>query len=83
MEREAAALAVLITLEEPTRPMVSEAKGVGQYKFEEMGRKYDRISIVTAKEIVEGGKRLEIPMSLEVLKAAQKAVDSEEQLELL
>ena len=48
-----------------------------------MGRNYDKISIVTIKEIVEDGKRLEIPMSLEVVKAAQKAAAPEEQLELL
>jgi hypothetical protein len=30
-----------------------------------MGHTYDKISIVTIREIIEGGKRLEIPMSLE------------------
>ena len=74
MEREQAALAVLLTLAAPTRPMFSEAKGAGQYRHEEMGRSYDRISIVTIVEIIEQGKRLEIPMSLEVLKAAQTMV---------
>ena len=72
MEDENAALAVLITLEEPRGPMVKEAKAAGQYKHEKMGRNYDEISIVTIKEIVEEGKRLEIPMSVEVVKAAQK-----------
>jgi site-specific DNA-methyltransferase (adenine-specific) len=78
MEREQAALAVLITLEEPSRPMLSEAKAAGQYRHENMGRSYDRISIVTVKKIVEGGKRLEIPMSLEVIKAAQRGIDAEQ-----
>ena len=82
MEREQAAMAVLITLESPTKPMLLEAKAAGQYRHEEMGRSYDRISIVEVREIVDEGKRLEIPMSLEVLKAAQR-VDSSEQLELL
>jgi DNA modification methylase len=82
MEREAAALAVLITLEEPTRAMVNEAKKAGQFRHEDMGRSYDRISIVTVKDIVETGERLAIPMSLEVLKAAQRAEDSE-QVQLL
>ena len=48
-----------------------------------MGRSYDRISIVTIKSIVEDGNRLDIPMSLEVVKAAQKAATQEEQMELL
>lgn len=76
MGREEAALAVLITLEDPSKPMVAEAKAAEQYKHEDMGRAYDKISIVTIREIIEGGKRLEIPMSLEVLKTAQQAVDT-------
>ncbi|MHB8301756.1 MAG: DNA methyltransferase [Acidobacteriaceae bacterium] len=82
MEREQSALAVLISLEGPTRPMVKEAKAVGQYRHETMGRSYDRISIVTIQEIVEGGKRLDLPLSIEVVKAAQTAIN-EEQLDLL
>ena len=82
MQREEAAMAVLITLEVPTRPMLNEAKGAGQYKHEEMGRSYDSISIVTVKEIVEDGKRLEIPMSLEVLRAAQTVIPKD-QIDLL
>jgi site-specific DNA-methyltransferase (adenine-specific) len=62
--------------------MIAEAKSAGQYKHEDMGRSYDRISIVKIKEIVEEGKRLEIPMSLEVLKAAQRA-DDDAQMDLL
>ena len=82
MGREEAALAVLITLENPSGPMIREAKAAGQYRHEEMGRSYDRISIVTIKEIVEEGKRLEIPMSLEVLAAAQRAINKAAQLSL-
>jgi site-specific DNA-methyltransferase (adenine-specific) len=82
MAREEAVLGVFIALEEPTGPMVKEAKAVGQFKHKDMGHGYDRISIVTIREIVEDGKRLEIPMSLEVLKAAQQAADTG-QLDLL
>jgi len=82
MAREQAELGVIITLEEPSGPMLKEAKAVGHYKHQDMGRNYDRISIVTVREIVEEGKRLEIPMSLEVLKAA-KAVAVAEQPDLL
>jgi hypothetical protein len=82
MNRDGATLAILITLEEPSGPMSKNAKAAGQYHHADMGRSYDVISIVTVKEIVEDGKRLEIPMSLEVLKAAQKAATSE-QIELL
>jgi len=41
-----------------------------------MGRTYDRISIVSVQDIVENGQRLEIPMSVDVLKkAASKKQD--------
>lgn len=82
MTREKAALAVLITLEDPSGPMRREAKEAGRYRHESMARDYDRISIVTVSEIVEGGKRLEIPMSLEVLAAGKRAPDAE-QVDLL
>ena len=46
-----------------------------------MGRNYDQISIVTIKEIIEEDRRLEIPMSLEVVAAAKRAVQ-EKQIEM-
>lgn len=73
MERERAELAVLITLEEPSGPMLKDASAAGSYRHEAMGKSYDRIKVVTVKEIIEQDKRLDIPMSLEVLKAAQRA----------
>jgi site-specific DNA-methyltransferase (adenine-specific) len=81
MEKDGAALAMLITLEHPTKPMKDDAKAAGRYDHAEMGKSYDRLSIVTIEEILDG-ERLEIPMSMEVLKSAQKAV-LEEQLSLL
>jgi len=81
MEREQATLAVLIVLANPTRHMIREAKAAGIYEHQEMGRSYDRISIVTIREIVEADRRLDIPMSLDVLKAAQRASGEAVQLE--
>ena len=80
MGRENAAIAVLITLEEPSGPMVKEAKAAGQYRHEVMGRNYDRIGIVTAQELIDG-KRLDLPMSVEVVAAAKRAVQ-DKQIEL-
>ena len=71
MTREGAEMAVLITLEPSTTPMRTEAKTAGTYKNPIMDKNYDRIQIVTIQEIVEEKKRLELPMSLEVLKKAQ------------
>jgi DNA modification methylase len=71
MQRESAAMAVLITLEPPTTPMIREAKAVGLYHHDLMDRNYDAIQIVTIQDMIENGKVLDIPMSLEVLKEAQ------------
>lgn len=71
MQREEAAMAILITLQPSTPPMAAEAKGAGLYHHDLMGRNYDAIQIVTIQDMIENGKLLDIPMSLEVLKAAQ------------
>jgi len=82
MEREEAAMATLITLEKITEPMRQEAKTAGQFHHEMMGRDYDRIQIVTIEEMLDGS-RMELPLALEVLKAAErKGVHSTEQPEL-
>jgi site-specific DNA-methyltransferase (adenine-specific) len=81
MGRENAVLGVLITLEKPSRVMLAEAKKAGQYRHDMMGQSYNKISIVTIQEIVEQHKRLEIPMSLEVVAAAKRAVE-DKQIEL-
>lgn len=77
MEKVRAVMGVFITLDEPTGPMIQDAKSAGRYRHEETGRTYDRIRIVTVREIVEDRKRLEIPLSLRVLKAARRAVQEE------
>lgn len=74
MQREAAAMAILITLEQPTTPMIHEAKSAGLYHHDLMNRNYDTIQIVTIQDMIEHGKVLDIPMSLDVLKAAQLKV---------
>jgi site-specific DNA-methyltransferase (adenine-specific) len=74
MEREKAVMAVLITLEKPTHSMTEDAKAAGTFYHEMMNRSYDKIQIVTVQEIIEQDKRLDIPMSLEVMKAARSVV---------
>jgi site-specific DNA-methyltransferase (adenine-specific) len=82
MAREGAAMATFITLKDSTAPMRAEAKSAGVYQHPLMQRSYDKIQIVTVQEIVEQEKRLDIPMSLEVLKAAQVKAKGE-QLDLI
>ena len=82
MQREGAALATFITLEESTGPMRNEAKAAGFYRHELMGRDYDRIQIVTVTQLLEDKKRLDIPLSVEVLKKAVQRANAGEQLDL-
>ena len=55
LEREKAAIGVLITLEEPSRPMLQEAAAGGFYEPEHFpGHQYPRIQILTIRELLEG-----------------------------
>ncbi len=76
MERERADMATLITLENPTSPMIEEAKKAGFYEHKIMGKKYDRIQIVTVQELIEQDRRIDLPLSFDVLKQAVKSKDN-------
>ncbi len=80
--REGAELAVFLTLQPPTQGMKGEASAAGIYEHSLMNRSYPRIQIITIAEIVEQHKRLDIPMSLEVLKKAQTVALKDLQPEL-
>jgi len=68
-------LGILITLEEPTKDMIKTAKAAGIYQNKFMSQSCDRIQIVTIREILESNKRLDIRLSLEVLKSAEKQME--------
>jgi len=53
IEREAAAIGVLLTMEEPTKPMKVEAAGAGFYESPEWG-KFPRLQIYTVAELLNG-----------------------------
>jgi len=71
MDREKAVMATLITLQEPTAPMVQEAKSKGTYRLKILGQNFDKIQIVTVKDIIENNARLILPLAHEVLKSAK------------
>jgi len=56
IEREKAEIGVLITLEEPTKPMVKEAVNAGFYVPKGYETKYQRIQILTIEDIFNGYK---------------------------
>ena len=78
MQRERAELALLITMDEPTKPMLQEAKSVGVYEHALMGRTYDRIRIVTVREIIEQDIRIDLPLSYDAVKPGKKGADGQQ-----
>ena len=68
MQRENAALGFFITLEEPTSSMRTEAARSGTYYHALTGRTMNRIQIVTIREMLEGRQRLDLPMTLDLVK---------------
>ncbi|PSB21862.1 hypothetical protein C7B65_00075 [Phormidesmis priestleyi ULC007] len=80
MTREKAALGIFITLKKPTKDMLQEAKTCGLYHHKIMGCSYDKIAIVTIQDMIENGLRLHVPLSMEVLKSAQRKNQEDNQL---
>jgi site-specific DNA-methyltransferase (adenine-specific) len=54
VERENAAIGVLVTLEEPTRLMRTESAGAGFYHSESYARDYPRLQVFTVQELLAG-----------------------------
>lgn len=76
MEREASRMGVLITLEEPTKGMMTEAKAAGIFTNPLTGRTVDRIKVVTVKQIIENKLTLDLPVSLDAFWKARESAKS-------
>jgi DNA modification methylase len=55
IDREKAAIGVLISMQEPTAPMQTEAVTAGFYESETWGRKYPKVQLLTVAQLLEGG----------------------------
>jgi site-specific DNA-methyltransferase (adenine-specific) len=60
LDREKAPIGVLITLREPTKPMLTEAAATGFYESKDFPGRYPRLQILTIAELL-AGKKLEYP----------------------
>ena len=76
VEREKAAAGILLTLEEPTKPMLQEAAASGHIESDlpnptgfKMSRKTPKLQIVTIQEILDG-TRMNLPVPESVVKSA-------------
>ncbi|MCH8164728.1 MAG: restriction endonuclease [Planctomycetes bacterium] len=65
VEREQAEMGVLITLQEPSQPMRTEAAGAAFYHSPGWQQRYPRLQILTVAELL-AGKRIEYPPSRQV-----------------
>lgn len=80
LDRESAAIAVLVSLDEPTRPMRAEAASAGQFDGGPWGM-FPRLQLLTVKEMLEG-KRIAMPQTAGVnvtLKAAKRSSKAAQQ----
>jgi site-specific DNA-methyltransferase (adenine-specific) len=84
VQRENAAMGVFITLETPTREMITEAVSAGYYESPGWNQKYPRIQIRTIAELLRGTK-VDMPPQYGTFKQAPKVKQEaqEEQLDLL
>jgi site-specific DNA-methyltransferase (adenine-specific) len=61
LDREKAAIGLFVTLEEPTKEMLLEASTAGSYHSDLWNRDYERIQIVSIKDLLEDGKKPSLP----------------------
>ena len=81
LDREKAAIGVLITLNEPTKPMLAEAASLGFYAHKLNGQQYPRLQLRTVRELMEG-KAIERPSGSaatdETFRRAARATDAKQ-----
>jgi site-specific DNA-methyltransferase (adenine-specific) len=76
LDREKAAIGILVSLQPPTGPMETEAASAGFYEHKTIHQKYPRLQLRTVKELMEG-KGIERPSTVaatdETFRRAPKA----------
>jgi site-specific DNA-methyltransferase (adenine-specific) len=77
VEREGAAMGVLVTLDPPSQPMRSEAASAGFYQSPGWNRRYAKLQILTIEGLLAGVERLERPPAAVTFKQAQREQDSD------
>jgi len=72
LDREKAAIGVLITMQEPTQPMRTEAVTAGFHESATWGKKYPKLQLLTVAELL-AGKGIEMPPIRQVGATFKKA----------
>ena len=73
VDREKAAIGVLISMEDPTKPMQTEAVTTGFFESKTWGKKYPKIQLLTIAELL-AGKKIDMPPIRQVGATFKKAV---------
>ncbi len=82
IDREKAAIGVLITMKEPTKPMRTEAASAGFYHSDAWGKDYPRLQLLTIAELL-GGKTIQYPPGeMLTFKKAPKAASQDQTADL-
>lgn len=84
-DREKAPIGILITLEEPTKPMLEEAATAGYYEPEHFpGYQYPRIQILTIRELLDGKEaqypRMAPPATFKRAQRHRKSIEDQQRL---
>src|SRR5258708_31180026 len=83
VQREQAAIGVFITLEEPSRDMMTEAVSAGYYHSPGWNKDYPCIQILTINDLLHNRAEVKMPPQLGTFKQAQRVQQAEaEQAEL-
>ena len=82
IDRENAAIGVYLTLEPPTKPMLTEAAECGFYHSPGWNKDYPRLQILTVEDLL-AGKTVDLPPNLQTYKQAETVQgDPDEQTSL-
>ena len=72
VEREKAAIGALISMEDPTKPMQTEAVTAGFYESRMWNKKYPKIQLLTVADLL-AGKQIDMPPRKQVDATFKKA----------
>jgi len=72
VDREKAAIGALISMEDPTKPMLTEAVTAGFFESKTWGKKYPKIQLLTVAELL-AGKKIDMPPIRQVGATFKKA----------
>ena len=79
LARDKAAIGALITMREPTKPMLTEAAAAGFYEPKDFPGRYPRLQILTIAELLTGKKILFPEHRVETFAKAERKTKAEQE----